>query len=242
MHSATKFIGGHGDVLAGVVAGSEAWAARLRRVRILTGGVLHPQGAYLLHRGLATLPLRVRQSEATATALAARLAAHEGVGTVYHPSLGRDRGLVGEGRQMSGPGPMLSFEVLGPDGEADGPGAYAAAEVFLGALRLATPAVSLGSTDTLAQHPAGLTQRVVSDSTRAGGGVTAGLVRLSVGLEAPRAISGTTSTGPSGRDGPPPRHAGAPPSAGKRAWRGPGAPAEAGCALPQPSRRPVWAR
>ena len=184
VHSATKFIGGHGDVLAGVVACSEAWAGRLRQVRILTGGVLAPQGAYLLHRGLATLPLRVRQSQATATDLAARLAAHDGVGTVYHPSLGRDRGLVGPGRQMSGPGPMLSFEVLGPDGGADGPGAYAAAEAFLQSLRLATPAVSLGSTDTLAQHPAGLTQRVVSDDARASGAITAGLVRLSVGLEA----------------------------------------------------------
>lgn len=185
MHSATKFIGGHGDVLAGVVACSEAWAARLRQVRILTGGVLHPEGAYLLHRGLATLPLRVRRAEATATTVAARLAAHEGVGIVYHPSVeGRDpRGLVGEGRQMSGPGPMLSFEVLGPDGSADGPGAFAAASEFLRALRLATPAVSLGSTDTLAQHPAGLSHRVVSDDARQSGGITTGLVRLSVGLE-----------------------------------------------------------
>lgn len=185
MHSGTKFIGGHGDVLAGVVACSEAWAARLRQVRILTGAVLHPLAAYLLHRGLPTLPLRVRQSEATATALAARLLAHEGVGRVYHPSVaGRDpRGLVGEGCQMSGPGPMLAFEVLGPDGTADGTGAFAAADGFLRALRLATPAVSLGSTDTLAQHPAGLTQRVSTGEARAKGVITAGLVRISVGLE-----------------------------------------------------------
>ncbi len=185
MHSATKFIGGHGDVLAGVVACSEAWAAKLRQVRILTGAVLHPLAAYLLHRGLPTLPLRVRQSQATATALAAHLGAHGGVGRVYHPSVeGRDGGLVGEGRQMSGPGPMLSFEVLGPDGEADGPGAFAAADGFLRALRLATPAVSLGSTDTLAQHPAGLTQRASTGEAREAGGITSGLVRLSVGLEA----------------------------------------------------------
>ena len=180
MHSATKFIGGHGDVLAGVVACDAEWAARLRQVRILTGAVLHPFAAYHLHRGLATLPLRVRRSQATATTLAARLAERDGVGAVYHPSVdGRDpAGLVGT--QMDGPGPMLSFEVLGPDGQPDGPGAFEAADGFLRALRLATPAVSLGSTDTLAQHPAGLTQRV---STGAGGAVTAGLVRLSVGLE-----------------------------------------------------------
>ena len=183
MHSATKFIGGHGDVLAGVVSGSEAWAAKLRQVRILTGAVLHPLAAYHLHRGLATLPLRVRRAEATATALAAHLSAHVGVGAVYHPSVeGRDpRGLVGT--QMNGPGPMLSFEVLGPDGQPDGPGAHRAADGLLRALRLATPAVSLGSTDTLVQHPAGLTQRASTGAARASGGITSGLIRVSVGLE-----------------------------------------------------------
>ena len=80
---------------------------------------------------------------------------------------------------MAGPGTMLSFEVLGADGAADSAAAFDAAGAFLGALRLATPAVSLGSTDTLAQHPAGLTQRVATS----GGAITAGLVRLSVGLE-----------------------------------------------------------
>ena len=174
MHSATKAIGGHGDVLAGVVACSEAWAARLRQVRILTGAMLHPQGAYLLHRGLATLPVRVRQAQATATELASRLHQHGAVQRVYHPSIdGRDpRGLVGEGRQMSGPGSMLSFEV------AD----FSAADALMRALRLITPAVSLGSTDTLIQHPAGLTQRVASGDTA--GAITPGLLRLSVGLEA----------------------------------------------------------
>ena len=181
MHSATKFIGGHGDVLAGVVAANDEWAGRLRRVRILTGANLHPFAAYHLHRGLATLPLRVRRAESTATTLAARLAEHAGVGEVYHPSVpGRDpAGLVGT--QMSGPGPMLAFEILGPDGTAREAGAFQAADAFLRALRLATPAVSLGSTDTLAQHPAGLTQRVASGDD--GGAITAGLVRVSVGLE-----------------------------------------------------------
>ena len=181
MHSATKFIGGHGDVLAGVVACSTEWAARLRQVRILTGAILHPQGAYLLHRGLATLPLRVRRSQETATGLAARLSDHLGVGAVYHPSIaGRDpRGLVGT--QMSGPGPMLSFEVLGLDGKPNSEAAFTAADGFLRSVRLATAAVSLGSTDTLVQHPAGLTQRVASGDDA--GLITRGLVRVSVGLE-----------------------------------------------------------
>ena len=105
VHSGTKFLGGHGDVLAGVVACSDAWAARLREIRILTGANLHPLAGYLLHRGLPTLPLRVRRAQETATALAAHLAAHESVSKVYHPSVdGRDPlGLVG--RQMDGPRP-----------------------------------------------------------------------------------------------------------------------------------------
>lgn len=179
MHSATKALAGHGDVLAGVLAGSEAWAARLRQVRILTGAVLHPLAAYLLHRGLPTLPLRVRRMQETATALAARLAADARIGRVYHPSLAASP-LVGPGRQMSGPGGMLAFEVLGADGAPDSDAAFEAASAFLARLRIATPAVSLGSTDTLAQHPAGLTQRV---QTGAPGAITAGLIRLSVGLE-----------------------------------------------------------
>ena len=183
MHSATKALGGHGDVLAGVVAAPEAWAARLRQVRILTGAVLHPLAGYLLHRGLPTLPLRVRRMQETATDLAARLAADPRVGIVYHPSLRDPHGLVGPGRQMSGPGSMLSFERLGPDGEPDGPGAFAAADALLRGLRLVTPAVSLGSTDTLAQHPAGLTQRVSTPDARAAGAITTGLIRVSVGLE-----------------------------------------------------------
>ncbi len=172
MHSATKFIGGHGDVLAGVVACSEAWAKRLREVRVFTGGVLHPLAGYLLHRGLTTLPLRVRRAQETAAFLAERLAAHPAVARVYYPGLdgGDPLGLLG--RQMAGPGPMCSFEVRG---------GYAAAEGLMRRLRLVTPAVSLGSVDTLIQHPAGLTQRVVQG---AGGGVSDGLLRMSVGLEA----------------------------------------------------------
>ncbi|HLT45764.1 MAG TPA: PLP-dependent aspartate aminotransferase family protein [Rubricoccaceae bacterium] len=174
MHSATKFIGGHGDVLAGVVACPEAWAKRLRAVRVFTGGVLHPLAAYLLHRGLTTLPLRVRRAQETASLLAGRLAVHPAVVRVLYPGIegGDPRGLLG--RQMAGPGPMLSFDL----------GTYGAAEALMRRLRLVTPAVSLGSVDTLIQHPAGLTQRVVSDATRASGGVSPGLLRMSVGLEA----------------------------------------------------------
>lgn len=174
VHSATKFIGGHGDAMGGVVACDEATAARLRYVRIATGAVLHPFAAYHLHRGLSTLPLRVRAMQQTASELASRLALHPSVGRVHHASLpGTDpTGLVG--RQMEGPGSMVAFELVG---------GFDAARVLLGTLELATHAVSLGSTDTLVQHPASLTHRVVDPGCREDSGVGASLVRVSVGLE-----------------------------------------------------------
>jgi cystathionine beta-lyase/cystathionine gamma-synthase len=173
LHSATKFLGGHGDVIAGVVATSEDWARRLRQVRVATGALLHPLAAYLLHRGLPTLPLRVERAQSTAQVLAERLAAHDAVTAVHYPGL--DGGDVFR-RQMRGPGAILGFEVEG---------GFEAATALLRAMRLMTPAVSLGSTDTLIQHPAGLTHRVVSDEGRAAGGISDGLLRISVGLEHP---------------------------------------------------------
>ena len=136
--------------------------------------MLHPLAAYLLHRGLPTLPLRVRRAQESAAALAGRLAAHPAVARVHYPGLagGDPRGLVG--RQMDGPGPMLAFEVRGR--ARRGGGAHAR-------LAVVTPAVSLGSTDTLIQHPAGLTQRVVEREAGAARGVAEGLLRLAVGLE-----------------------------------------------------------
>jgi len=174
LHSATKFLGGHGDVIAGAVATSEAWARRLRQVRVATGALLHPLAAYLLHRGLPTLPLRVERAQATAKVLAERLARRDAVAVVHYPGLDGDTDLLH--RQMRGPGAILAFEVEG---------GTEAATALLRAIHLMTPAVSLGSTDTLIQHPAGLTHRVVSDEGRAAGGISDGLLRISVGLEHP---------------------------------------------------------
>lgn len=174
LHSATKFLGGHADVVGGVVGASAAWAARLRQVRIATGALLHPLAAYLLLRSLPTLPLRVRSSQNGAAALAERLAGHPAVRRVLYPGLpGADPdGLLG--RQLRGPGAVLAFEVVGG---REGAGAV------VDGLRLVTPAVSLGSTATLIQRPAGLTHRLVDPSALAAGGVSPGLLRLSVGLE-----------------------------------------------------------
>ncbi|MFA9443817.1 PLP-dependent aspartate aminotransferase family protein [Egicoccus sp. AB-alg6-2] len=174
LHSATKALSGHGDVMAGVVATSGERAAALRQVRILTGGLLDPQAAYLLHRSLPTLPLRVRAAQANAMELARRLHAHPAVSAVHYPGLpGSDpSGLVG--RQMDGPGGILAFELVGGHDAAAG---------VMKSVELITPAVSLGSTDTLLQHPAGLTHRIVGDEGRAAGGITPGMLRLSAGIE-----------------------------------------------------------
>ena len=169
LHSATKFLGGHGDVLGGVVACDEGFARRLRQIRIATGGVLHPLAGYLLHRGLATLPVRVRQQSAGAQHLAERLAAHPKVTVVHYPGLRDDRPA-----QMSSGGALVSFEV---DGDAT---------KVVAAVGLITPAVSLGSVDTLIQHPASLTHHIVSADDRQAGGINDRLLRLSVGLEDPQ--------------------------------------------------------
>jgi methionine-gamma-lyase len=176
LHSATKFLGGHGDAVAGVVATSQIWAARLRKVRIATGALLHPMAAFLLHRGLPTLALRVRAAQDGARMLAERLARHPQVSRVYFPGLpGADpSGLVG--RQMAGPGSVLAFEVTG---------GFEAARRVLANVQIIVSAVSLGSTDTLIQHPAGLTHRCMSDQAKATAGISESLLRLSVGLEDP---------------------------------------------------------
>ena len=171
LHSATKFIGGHGDLLGGVVATTPDWAARLRAIRAITGGLLAPTSAYQLHRGLQTLPVRVHAQTSTAAALADWLGALPAVTTVHYPGApGCDPlGLVG--RQMSRPGAILAIEVRG---------GYAAAARVAAACRLVTHAVSLGGVDTLLCHPAALTHRPVAPEARP----SAALLRISVGLEA----------------------------------------------------------
>ncbi|SFB22814.1 methionine-gamma-lyase [Amycolatopsis marina] len=171
LHSGTKYLGGHGDVLGGVVACAARLAAPLRQVRILTGAVLHPLGGYLLHRGLATLPLRVEAAQRTAAELAARLEGHPAVLRVRYPGLGGAEGAGVLGPQMRGTGAMLAFEPAGDP------------HAVVGKLGLITPAVSLGSVDTLIEHPAALTHRLVGAEAREASGVPESLLRLSAGLE-----------------------------------------------------------
>jgi methionine-gamma-lyase len=169
MHSATKYIGGHGDVIAGVIACDNETAEALRRVRAVTGGILHPLGAYLLHRGLATLPIRMRQQQENAQKVAAWLAAHPAISEVFYPTKDRDpRGLVGT--QMRGTGAMVSARLHG---------GYSAASALTSSVNIFTHAVSLGGVDSLIQHPAALTHRPVPEDARPG----ADIVRMSIGLE-----------------------------------------------------------
>jgi methionine-gamma-lyase len=170
LHSATKYLGGHGDVLAGVVATNAPWASKLRRVRAVTGGILHPLAAYLLHRGLQTLPLRIRHQSEAAQKLADWLVSHPAVERVHYPGLAECDPLHLLGRQMSGPGAVLAISVRG---------GYQAAARVAGSCELVTHAVSLGGVDTLIQHPASLTHRPVAEDAKP----HASVLRLSIGLE-----------------------------------------------------------
>ncbi len=170
LHSATKYLGGHGDVVGGVVATSADWASRLRPVRAITGSILHPLAGYLLHRGLATLPVRVRAQQQSARRLAVWLQSAPGIERVFYPGLAACDPERLIGTQMRGPGAMIAIELTG--------GFEHAAQLTKN-LTMFTHAVSLGGVDSLIQHPAALTHRVVEESARP----HAGVLRLSIGLE-----------------------------------------------------------
>lgn len=169
LHSATKYLGGHGDVIAGVVACSEQTAEALRRVRAVTGGLLHPLGAYLLHRGLTTLPVRMRQQQQNAQQIVQWLIDRPEVDEVFFPGLDGDPDGVLE-RQMHGTGAMIAIRMRG---------GYAVASAVASSVKLFTHAVSLGGVDSLIQHPAALTHRPVPADARP----DADVLRLSIGLE-----------------------------------------------------------
>jgi methionine-gamma-lyase len=169
LHSATKYLGGHGDVIAGVVACGEETAEALRRVRAVTGGLLHPLGAYLLHRGLTTLPVRMRQQQENARRIVQWLIDRPEVAEVFYPGLDGDpHGILQ--RQMRGTGAMIAMRMRG---------GFAAASAVTCATTLFTHAVSLGGVDSLIQHPAALTHRPVPPEARP----AAEVLRVSIGLE-----------------------------------------------------------
>lgn len=176
VHSATKYLGGHGDLLAGLVAGPHELVHRIRQhgLRYLTGATISPMTAFLVMRGLKTLELRMERHAASAAAIARMLADHPAVATVQYPFLESFAQAGVARRQMSSGGGLVSFELH------DG---YAGGMAFMNGVELVTRAVSLGDTETLVQHPASMTHAAYTPEERASHGISEGLVRLSVGLE-----------------------------------------------------------
>jgi len=177
IHSATKYLGGHGDVTGGVVVTSAARADAMRMEQRNVGGILGPQEAWLALRGLKTLPLRMARHGLNAWEVAAWLAAHPRVSRVYYPGLPTHpqhelaRRLFAHGNC----GGMVAFDIAGGD--------KAAVLRFLNALRLCLPVASLGDVYSLLMYPAMSSHRTLTPEQRAAVGIGDGLVRLSVGIE-----------------------------------------------------------
>jgi cystathionine beta-lyase/cystathionine gamma-synthase len=180
VHSATKYLSGHGDLTAGVVAASPPYDGALEGVRKLVGGTLGTFEAWLAHRGLKTLPLRMERQCANARLISARLASRKEVAKVHHPALEDHPDAGVAHRVLSDTGGLVSFEL-----EAEG---RKAAFAFLNALELCVKAPSLGDIYTLAIHPATSSHRELSPSRRERLGVKENLIRLSVGIEHPEDI------------------------------------------------------
>ena len=174
VHSATKYLGGHHDLTAGVIAASGEFLQRAKRYLRIFGATIDPFGAWLAARGIITLGLRVERQNRSGQALAEFLAARPQVAVVHYPGLPRHPGHTVAARQMRGFGGMLSFEVRG--------GYDAGVRVFE-ALRMAKRATSLGGTTTLVSHPASLSSVHMPKEVREAAGITDGLIRVSVGIE-----------------------------------------------------------
>ena len=175
VHSMTKFLCGHGDAIAGAVAGRRALVGAARDVMIKGyGGALSPFSAYLVARGIRTFALRMARATSTAASLARMLAEHPQVSVVHHPSLLSHPGHAVAARQMTAPPAILSFEVRG---------GLEKARRVREAVKVVTHAVSLGDTRSLIVHPASTTASTMPADDRAKVGIVDSLLRLSVGIE-----------------------------------------------------------
>ncbi|MCO6464190.1 MAG: cystathionine gamma-synthase family protein [Saprospiraceae bacterium] len=177
LYSATKYIGGHSDVIAGACLGSNKLMARVKALRTFLGNMASPNTAWLLLRSLETLKIRMDTQAANAEKVAAFLSAHPKVEKVYY--LGNITENDGEqfhirNKQCLSNGAMISFDIKGGEKEAF---------LFLNGLKLIKLAVSLGSTESLAQHPASMTHVDVDEELKALLGITPKMIRLSVGVE-----------------------------------------------------------
>lgn len=176
VHSATKYLGGHGDLVAGIVVGRAEAIQEIRLVGMkdMTGAVMAPFNAMLVMRGLKTLALRMDRHCASAQIVAEWLEGHPQVANVQFPGLPSFAQHELAGRQMAQPGAMIAFELKG---------GLAAGQQMMNNLRMIARAVSLGDAETLIQHPASMTHSTYTPEERAVHGIGDGLIRLSVGLE-----------------------------------------------------------
>ncbi|WP_313530009.1 methionine gamma-lyase [Anaerotignum sp.] len=176
VHSATKYLNGHGDVIAGFVVGKAEFIQQVKMfgIKDMTGAVLGPFESFLILRGLKTLEIRMQRHCANARIVAEFLANNEKVEKVYYPGLESHEGYEIAKKQMDDFGAMISFEVKG---------GKEAGMKFVNSLSLATVAVSLGDAETLIEHPASMTHSTYGEADLKAAGISAGLIRLSVGLE-----------------------------------------------------------
>lgn len=176
VHSATKYLNGHGDVIAGFVVGTEAFINEVKMfgLKDMTGATLGPFEAFLIMRGLKTMEIRMERHCANAKRVAEYLVKQEKVERVYYPGLETHPGYEIAKKQMQDFGAMISFEVKG--GKEGG-------MKFVNSLSMIPIAVSLGDAETLVQHPASMTHSVYTEDELKAAGISAGLIRLSVGLE-----------------------------------------------------------
>ena len=176
VHSVTKYINGHGDVIAGLVITNKELADQIRFVGLkdMTGAVLGPQEAYYIIRGLKTFEIRMERHCKNARTIVDFLNKHPKVEKVYYPGIETHPGYEIAKKQMKDFGAMISFELKG---------GFEAGKTLLNNLKLCSLAVSLGDTETLIQHPASMTHSPYTKEEREVAGITDGLVRLSVGLE-----------------------------------------------------------
>ncbi len=176
IHSATKYLGGHGDLVAGIVAGpfETMQSIRMHGLKDMTGAVLSAMDAFLVLRGLKTLEVRMDRHIQNAQAIANLLEDHPLVENVYYPGVKSFKHYDITQRQMRGPGGMMAFELKG---------GMEAGTHFMDALDLVIRAVSLGDAETLVQHPASMTHSTYTREERLVHGISDGLIRLSAGLE-----------------------------------------------------------
>lgn len=175
LHSVTKFINGHADIVGGVIVCKDKNLYNdLRKTMTFLGGNMDPHQAYMVQRGVKTLAIRMERSQQSAQKLAEYLENHPKVEWVKYPGLKSHPHYELAQKQMSGPGAMISFELKG---------GYPAGEKLMNNVKLAILAVSLGGVETLIQHPASMTHAGVLEVDRIKAGISNGLVRYSVGIE-----------------------------------------------------------